>query len=181
MALVVEGQKVKSLSELKSMKLHCSSPNRELIVYPKWLCFHSESQYKSPQFVKFFIENREPHPIAYLIKAREKIFRIDGSAGILEPAERRIIKLFLISSDEWPLAINEYTQKRLKIAVESLKIPVEIQPNTVKEASQMAKAIWKRAFNEWPLERLYTKINVTLNATPVSAPPTTTVTTKFAL
>uniref|UniRef100_A0A8R1DIC3 MSP domain-containing protein n=1 Tax=Caenorhabditis japonica TaxID=281687 RepID=A0A8R1DIC3_CAEJA len=165
----VEDKKVKTLVEMTSVKLQCSSPDRELVVFPRWHCFQSKNEYQTPQFVKFFIENREPYKVAYTVKAREKIFRIDTACGILECGERRVLKLFLISADDWPLAINEYTQRRLKLAVESLRIPNDIQPDNLKEATQMSKAIWKRSINEWPLERLYTKINVTLISSNPSA------------
>lgn len=37
-----------------------------------------------------------------------------------------------MSSDDWPLAYGEYTQKRLKLAVECLRVPDEIQPTSEK-------------------------------------------------
>ncbi|PIC50357.1 hypothetical protein B9Z55_001288 [Caenorhabditis nigoni] len=179
------------------MKLQCTSPERDLIVYPRWLCFNSQNGYKTPLFVRFFVENREPYPVTYNVKAREKIFRVDSSSGILKSGERKTIKLFLISSDDWPLSFGEYTQKRIKMAIECLRLPEQIEPSNPKEASMMAKTIWKRSFNEWPLERIYTKVycsspyfsripfifqvNIFIVSSAKMEEPMTTVTTKYSL
>ncbi|KAF1768993.1 hypothetical protein GCK72_000806 [Caenorhabditis remanei] len=172
MAVMVDSEKkVKDLNELSNMKLQCSSPDRDLIVYPRWLCFTSQNGYKTPLFVRFFIENRESYPVTYLIKTREKCFRIDSSCGILKAEERKTIKLYLMSSDDWPLAVGEYTQRRIKMAIECLRLPDQIEPATAKDGGLMAKTIWKKSVTEWPLERLYTKINVFIFA-PTTVIPT---------
>lgn len=182
MALESE-KKVKSSAELSIAKLNCTSPERDLIVYPRWVCFNSQNGFKTPLFVRFFVENREPYPVTYNVKSREKIFRVDSSCGILKTGERKSIKLYLISSDDWPLSLAEYTQKRIKVAVECLRLPDHIDPKTAKDSSMMAKIIWKRSFNEWPLERLYTKINIFIIANGNTYPerPMSTVTTKYTL
>lgn len=76
-----------------------------------------------------FFKNRR---LTYLPTFQEKIFKVDSSCGILKPGEKKVIKLFLMSSDDWPLAYGEYTQKRLKLAVECLRVPDEIQPTSEK-------------------------------------------------
>uniref|UniRef100_A0A1I7TNY5 FBA_2 domain-containing protein n=1 Tax=Caenorhabditis tropicalis TaxID=1561998 RepID=A0A1I7TNY5_9PELO len=86
------------------------------------------------------------------------------------------------------------------MAVECLRIPDQIEPKCPKvwgfcgrslekitvlfqEGSMMAKAIWKRSFNEWPLERLYTKVNIFLVSSGNASVerPLTTVTTKYTI
>lgn len=154
------------------------------------------------------MENPETYPVTFNIKARvtenylnlhnillqEKIFRVQYTAGILAAGEKRAVKLILMTSEDWPLSIHEYTQKRLKVAIETLRIPEEIQPKTLKvrwstlpdvlfwfqDGSQMSRNIWKRSYNEWPLERLYTKVNVSL-APPVYNNPPTNAYTKYRI
>ncbi|CCD69310.1 Major sperm protein [Caenorhabditis elegans] len=183
MAQIAGNEKnVLTSAEVTTMQMKCTSPDQDLVVYPRWLFFYSQNEYRTPLYVRFFVANRDPHTVAYNIKAREKIFKVDSSCGILKPGEKKVIKLFLMSSDDWPLAYGEYTQKRLKLAVECLRVPDEIQPTSEKESRTIARALWKRSYNEWPLERLYTKLNISL-VSPINnvQAPATTVSTKIAI
>ncbi|CAI5440518.1 unnamed protein product [Caenorhabditis angaria] len=156
---------IKSVGDLVNLNtdLKCDTPNHELIVYPKFLIFYSENGYKKPCYVKFFIENRDKFPVIFAIKARQKIFRLGSdSHGILKAGEKHTFKLYLLPCDDWPLGINDYAGKQLKIAIENLRIPTCIQPDNRVDIVAVSKWIWKKSMTEWPLERLYTKMSVIL-------------------
>ncbi|CAD6190090.1 unnamed protein product [Caenorhabditis auriculariae] len=139
-----------------------SSPNRELSIHPRWVIFHSKTAYKQPLFTKIQLKNPDPFTIAFALKARQKIFKISHNHGILKPGEERAIKLFLLGSEDWPLGTNEYVQQKIRIAVENIRVPENITPSCSLEGSRIAKEVFRRSANEFPLERMYTKINVLL-------------------
>ncbi|EYC43635.1 hypothetical protein Y032_0487g2351 [Ancylostoma ceylanicum] len=56
------------------------------------------------------------------------MMRLSQSHGILKPGEHLDLTLYLISSDDWPRDVVEYTGRRLKLVVENLKIPDNIRP-----------------------------------------------------
>ncbi|CAI5447637.1 unnamed protein product [Caenorhabditis angaria] len=162
---------IKNVSEIVEKSINCGSPDHELVIYPRWIVFYSENGYKKPCAAKFFIENRDKFPVVYSIKARQKIFRLgSNNHGILAAGEKQTIKLFLLPCDEWPLGINDYAGKQLKIVVENLKIPANIRPENHADKTEIAKYIWKKSMTEWPMERLYNKISIAIEKSdPVSS------------
>ncbi|CAB3404979.1 unnamed protein product [Caenorhabditis bovis] len=154
---------ITSIKDLLNSQINCSSPHHDLVVYPKWIVFYSDVNYKKPCFVKFFIQNRDRFPVVYTIKSKQKLFKImDSSCGILQPGEKKTFKLYLLAADDWPLGVNDYVHKHLKLAIENLRIPYNIKPENKLESQTIAKNIWKRSITEWPMERMYTKISVML-------------------
>uniref|UniRef100_A0A1I7WPD2 MSP domain-containing protein n=1 Tax=Heterorhabditis bacteriophora TaxID=37862 RepID=A0A1I7WPD2_HETBA len=125
------------------------SPDEELLCSPRWLFFHSSTDYKNPLCTRFTITNTDQFSVAWCIKAKEKIMRLSQGHGLLKPGEKqeltvgkqskqitlKLIKmtqtiyfqLYIISSDDWPRDSSEYTMKRIKLVVESLRIPEYIQ------------------------------------------------------
>ncbi|EYC43633.1 hypothetical protein Y032_0487g2351 [Ancylostoma ceylanicum] len=96
--------------------------------FSRWLVFNSPTTYKKPCYGDFTITNKDPFTVAWCIKAKEKMMRLSQSHGILKPGEHLDLTLYLISSDDWPRDVVEYTGRRLKLVVENLKIPDNIRP-----------------------------------------------------
>ncbi|CAB3403846.1 unnamed protein product [Caenorhabditis bovis] len=154
---------ISNAKDLKDAQIVCKSPTNELVVRPRWIPFYSECNYKKPICAKFSIQNIDKFPVVYTIKVKHKLFKIsDHGCGILKPDEKKELKLFLLSSDDWNLAVGDYVQKKINIFVENLQIPDDIVPENQAEGVEIAKNIWKRSSTEWPWERLHTKLRVFL-------------------
>ncbi|PIO61249.1 hypothetical protein TELCIR_17236 [Teladorsagia circumcincta] len=94
----------------------------------RWLIFNSPNAYKKPCFGEVTVTNRNQYSVAWCFKCKEKMIRIPQAYGILKSGEHMEVTIYLISSDEWPRDVIEYTGRRHRIVAECLKIPEYIRP-----------------------------------------------------
>ncbi|CAJ0605213.1 unnamed protein product [Cylicocyclus nassatus] len=153
---------IETYQELLKSRVIGETPNGEILCYPRWLIFNSPNGYKKPCYGDFTITNKDPFTVAWCIKAKEKMMRLSQSHGILKAGEHIDLTLYLISSDDWPRDVIEYTGRRLKIVVENLRIPETIRPKNKLESSRMSKDIFHYSSSQSPLLRMYTKISILL-------------------
>ncbi|VDO96089.1 unnamed protein product [Heligmosomoides polygyrus] len=102
-----------------------------------------------------------PYSQSYNYCFQENMMRASQSHGVLYPGEHADITLYLISSDDWPRDVIEYTWKQHKIVCECLKIPGYIRPKN-SEAARIAREIFHYSTMCNPLQRMYTKISIVL-------------------
>uniref|UniRef100_A0A7I4Y7V3 MSP domain-containing protein n=1 Tax=Haemonchus contortus TaxID=6289 RepID=A0A7I4Y7V3_HAECO len=153
---------VKSYEEYMKNRIFGDMPDEDLICRPRWLMFHSTNSYKNPCFGEITVMNRNPYPVAWCFKSKEKMMRIWHAYGVLQAGEHMEVTIYLISSDDWPREVVEYTGKRHKIVAECLKIPDYIRPSNNSEAARIAREIFHYSSMFNPLQRMYTKINLLL-------------------
>ncbi|XGW11054.1 hypothetical protein V3C99_012504 [Haemonchus contortus] len=127
---------------------------------PRWLVFYSN--YKQPCYAEFTITNKDDHKIAWCIKAKEKLMKLSQTHGILKSGETRKLTVYLPPSDDWPRDISDYNGKRLKMVVENLKIPDNVQPKSELESRRMSREIFLYTAKNNPLIRQFTKVNIVL-------------------
>ncbi|WKX96396.1 hypothetical protein Q1695_012664 [Nippostrongylus brasiliensis] len=153
---------VETYDELMKNRISGDMPDDDLFCHPRWLVFRSPNQYKKPCYGEFSITNRNPYSVAWCLKAKEKMIRVSQCHGILKGGEELYITLYLLSSDDWPREVCEYTWRRHKIAVESLKIPDYIRPKNEFEATRISREIFQYSAMYNPLQRMYSKISILL-------------------
>ncbi|RCN51899.1 hypothetical protein ANCCAN_01987 [Ancylostoma caninum] len=153
---------IETYQELLRNRIVGETPDGEILCAPRWLVFNSPTTYKKPCYGDFTITNKDPFTVAWCIKAKEKMMRLSQAHGILKPGEHIDLTLYLISSDDWPRDVIEYTGRRLKLVVENLKIPDNIRPKNKLEASRMSRDIFHYSASQSPLLRMYTKISIIL-------------------
>ncbi|VDO48242.1 unnamed protein product [Haemonchus placei] len=96
--------------------MNMSSHQTDSCLLCRWLMFHSTNSYKNPCFGEITVMNRNPYPVAWYL---DIVLLKNGDVEVI----------YLISSDDWPREVVEYTGKRHKIVAECLKIPDYIRPS----------------------------------------------------
>lgn len=153
---------IETFEDLMKNRITGDMPDEDLFCSPRWLIFSSPNSYKKPCYGDFTITNRNPHSVVFCIKSKENMMRASQSHGVLYPGEHADITLYLISSDDWPRDVIEYTWKQHKIVCECLKIPGYIRPKNSVEAARIAREIFHYSTMCNPLQRMYTKISIVL-------------------
>uniref|UniRef100_A0AC34RKM4 Major sperm protein n=1 Tax=Panagrolaimus sp. JU765 TaxID=591449 RepID=A0AC34RKM4_9BILA len=163
------GAKAFSPSSLADREAHVGrTPDFEVLVTPKWLVFSGDEGYRRPQIGKVTLTNRDNETIIYRLRARDRLLIYFSTGyGILKPGQSKELTVIVTSSDQWHRDPNEYAGRRIRVVVENLFLPPEIDlPENPTKLVTICRKIFHSTATLAPMTRLYTKFSLLLPKIP---------------